>query len=186
MFTEISKYTRTHWILKWFPSISKQATFVLTAGRLSHVAGFYWEPSLTRNQKYQKFQRSKLQGSIVANFRYFRYFFRYFCSCRAVCSSLIGWCFLISQSETDNSMKGNLRLSSEGACSLLNADRSNYDSNETKSKTLATNNKRYLIRNFTQPYRISHENGKYRKKTFEEMQCEISLVCTTFRTIRSI
>ena len=60
-------------------------------------------------------------------------------------------------------MKGNLRLSSEGACSLLNADRSNYDSNETKSKTLATNNKRYLIRNFTQQYRISNENGKYRK-----------------------
>ena len=42
-----------HWIFKWsrakmFLSISKQATFVLTAGRFSLFAGFYWEPWLTR------------------------------------------------------------------------------------------------------------------------------------------
>ena len=48
VFTEICKYTHMHWILKWFLSISKRATFVLTAGRFSVVAGFYWEPWLTR------------------------------------------------------------------------------------------------------------------------------------------
>jgi len=40
--------THMHWILKWFLSISKQATFVPTAGRFSLVASFYWEPWLTR------------------------------------------------------------------------------------------------------------------------------------------
>ena len=34
VFTEISKYTHTRWILKWFLSISKQATFLLTAGSI--------------------------------------------------------------------------------------------------------------------------------------------------------
>ena len=46
------------------------------------------------------------------------------------------------------------------ARSLLKAGRNNYG-NETKSKTLATNSKRYLIQNFTQPCRMSHENRKY-------------------------
>ena len=60
------------------------------------------------------------------------------------------------------------------ACSLLNAGRNNYG-NETKSKTLATNSKRYFIRNFTQPCRISHEKP--------EMWQQLSRKCNTkFRT----
>jgi len=34
VFTEISKYTHIHWILKWFLSISKQANLLLTAGSI--------------------------------------------------------------------------------------------------------------------------------------------------------